>query len=146
MEELINGKTLEGVKASLTMCTEGKCDTRICLYKDDGETRCSDFLMSDALSLIKHLEMRTPTRSVPMTLEEVKGGGDELPCWIEEKYVLYPDVLAHSKGVYHGRIQTAEGVLPKSAYLLNEDEYGKSWRCWLKLPTMEERYAAPWRI
>lgn len=58
--ELINGRTVEEIKAGLIMCTSGQCNVSICPYRDDGEVRCSDYLMEDALAYIQHLEAKQP--------------------------------------------------------------------------------------
>lgn len=80
----------------------------------------------------------------PMSFSEVRRSGDSVPCWVEEKYVIYPDVLCKNNDTYYGRIQLLEGVLPRSCYLLEADQYGKTWRCWAMRPTIEERETAAW--
>ena len=79
-----------------------------------------------------------------MSFGELRKAGNLVPCWIEEKYVMYPDLLQDSNGTYYGRMQLRDGILPKSYYLLEKDQYGKTWRCWTRRPTDEEREAAKW--
>lgn len=73
----------------------------------------------------------------PMTLEEVDEhvrSNDANPLWIEDK-TGYPSdewILAAT-------------VWQMCKIMINRDEYGKTWRCWERRPTDEERRAAEWK-
>lgn len=58
MEQLINGKTPEQIRAALILCTSmnGGCAKYECAYKHDGG--CSGSVMRDALALIEDFEAR----------------------------------------------------------------------------------------
>lgn len=65
----------------------------------------------------------------PMTWEEVKSASE--CAWIEDKKFDYASGYRSSDGVRGW------------AKVLQED-YGKTWRCWSRKPTDEERSAAEW--
>lgn len=77
----------------------------------------------------------------PMTLEEVWKEDD--PMWVEGKNgALYIGDFYASMSAKNGwDVQTLGSAKPR---LLLEDYYGRTWRCWERKPTDEERSAAEW--
>jgi len=77
----------------------------------------------------------------PMTLEEV--WKEEDPVWVEGKNgALYIGDFYASMSAKNGwDVQTLGSVKPR---LMLEDYYGKTWRCWERKPTDDERSAAGW--
>ena len=86
------------------------------------------------------LQRHTPPIK-PMTLEGVWKEDD--PMWVEHKNgALYIGDFYMSMSAKNGwDVQTLGSVKPR---LLLEDYYGKTWRCWERRPTDEERSAAEW--
>lgn len=93
--------------------------------------------VEEALGAAKAAALRRYTPLLkPMTLEEVDEhvrSNDANPLWIEDK-TGYPSdewILAAT-------------VWQMCKIMRNRDEYGKTWRCWERKPTDEERSAAEW--
>lgn len=72
MEQLINGKTPEQIRAALILCTsvDGGCGKYECAYKHDGD--CSGSVMKDALALIEDFEARLIRREELLQVMGVK--------------------------------------------------------------------------
>lgn len=79
----------------------------------------------------------------PMTLEELEADSYCYPCWIEDVIYrpLFPEVLDKDSTGYFGKIDAANH---KMVDYFMPKEYGKTWRCWPRRPTDEEREAAGW--
>ena len=77
----------------------------------------------------------------PMTLEEVWKEDD--PVWVEGKKgaLFIGDFYASMSAKNGWDVQTLGSAKPR---LMLEDYYGKTWRCWERKPTDEERSAAEW--
>ena len=82
----------------------------------------------DMLNKAAALRRYTPPIK-PMTLEETKNASEW--AWIEDK------IFACTSG-YH----SPDGVRGWAKAL--KESYGKTWRCWERKPTDEERSAAGW--
>lgn len=70
-------------------------------------------------------------------------------CWLEEKIVY----LISLPGILEGRA-SRDGVyvnfdfneiLIKKPVFVKAEEYGKTWRCWLRNPTEQEMRDTPWK-
>ena len=77
----------------------------------------------------------------PITLEEIWIEDD--PLWVEHKNgALYIGDFYMSMSAKNGwDVQMLGSAKPR---LLLEDYYGKTWRCWERRPTDDERSAAGW--
>jgi len=67
-----------------------------------------------------------------------------MPCWIErigEK--VYPDLLDKDSTGFYGKFENLNAR--ETDYLLYAN-YGRTWRCWARRPTDEERSAALWEM
>lgn len=64
-----------------------------------------------------------------------------LECWIETETNIWHDLLDRNSVGNYGTIDNRmRGAV---RYLMDAD-YGKTWRCWPRKPTYEEREAAGW--
>ncbi len=57
MNDLINGRTKEGIVASLRACAKGICDPDTCVFTAE-DYSCEEALMGAALGVIEHYERR----------------------------------------------------------------------------------------
>ena len=97
----------------------------------------------EAIEAARAAAMRRYTPPLkPMTLEEV--WKEEDPVWVEGKNgALYIGDFYASMSAKNGwDVQTLGSAKPR---LMLEDYYGKTWRCWERKPTDEERSAAEWQ-
>ena len=136
---------LEKVIKGLERCTgEVDCDREIhhnyCPYWNNG---CFEYLIRDALSLLKSQEPRV------MTLEEL-WHMEHKPVYLERKnsrlYITEPSIV----------LKTEQRYIPSlgdSYILMRENKihdkywacgYNITWRCWTSRPTDEQRAATPW--
>ena len=78
----------------------------------------------------------------PMTLEEATGAED--PVWFESTgNVLCVCDCAFTPDMDGGAVEVY--MMGRKGYsLLLSRQYGKTWRCWSRKPTDEERSAAGW--
>ena len=143
-------KTPEEIKKVLHACDEGYACKRIKCPYDDGKSlcngsRCMTDARKDFLAYIQQLESKLAEYEkplVPMTLDSIATNMRFLlPCWIETKANMWPDVLDRDSVGNYGKIDTRKRVAVR--YLMDAD-YGKTWRCWSRRPTDKERKAAKW--
>jgi len=112
-----------------------------CPYRGDDlepDVCCAD-LMRDALELLKAQEPRVLTFDELMGLPH--GKEDNVPVVSEVKY----PVGAWDKGTickWRGAEFLQEMVQDHHWY--NRDHYGKIWRVWTALPSIEQRKAVKW--
>lgn len=108
------------------------------------KNREPDVLMADALELINQLEAKLAEYEkplVPLTFEEAilddsfleRNDGSCVDMALNDFAVNMPD----------------EGFMLLTVHgdddlRLDRDDYGKTWRCWSRRPTDEERRAAKW--
>ena len=67
-----------------------------------------------------------------------------MPCWIErigEK--TYPDLLDKDSTGFYGKFENLNARETDYLFYAN---YGRTWRCWARRPTDEERSAAEWEM
>lgn len=107
-------------------------------------------LFADALSYIRELEAKVaePGKpNKPLTLDEIVAEyGRTVPLGIDCGYV----VEFREEGYVTRCLIDRIGSVVVAAWnceaidLLFERDYGKTWRCWPRRPTEEERKAAEW--
>lgn len=151
-------KTPEEIKKGLECCTAPMLAHDSCPYKADRnpfEVICKDRVMEDALALIHQLETRLVEANktsddlrvklaeyekplVPLPLDDILKLDDTGDAWwVEYKggnltpTILTNDCHQYGEQILHG-------------YVLKLYDYGKTWRCWARKPTDEERKAAKW--
>lgn len=86
-----------------------------------------------------------------LTLEEAQAHVDD-PVWCEFKneiakndwYVGYGLVML-ALHLYDFWTFAEESPTPEQSREIAEDDYGKTWRCWLRRPTDEERSKEAWK-
>lgn len=94
-----------------------------------------DAAKAEALEKALH---RAEDKNRVLTLEEATGSGDYV--WIEMNNSLLVGYAYIEFGNNSATIETIEYTLMH----LPLDDYGKTWRCWLKEPTEEKRATTPW--
>ena len=88
--------------------------------------------------LIAHgVTVREPQK--PLTLEELSDETDMY--WVENEDGCFPVLLWDKSYCF----STFSQFGTEQDVELNNDDYGKTWRCWAEKPTEEERKAAEWR-
>lgn len=126
---------------------------------------CTREMLDDAIELIRQLESRLVEANktsdelkaklaeyekplVPMALEEAKS---MVGVWVEDDGCCWGDDEPHPV-LYHARVNREWAAFMDRDFekdgdeyrYFAEDEYGKTWRCWSRRPTDEERKAAKW--
>ena len=148
-----NDEKPEEIKKGLECCTAPMLAHDSCPYKADRnpfEVICKDRVMEDALALIHQLEAKLAEYEkplVPLTLEEAKALRG---VWIEDDGCCWGDDEPHPamwdgrvNGHFHQFIDEHYSEEEEHVYF-EETEYNKTWRCWPRKPTDEEREAAMW--
>ena len=147
-------KTPEEIKKGLECCTAPMLACDSCPYKADKnpfDVICKDRVMEDALALIHQLEAKIAEYKkplVPLTFEEAYGADY---CYIEFSVqeiprpyvVMIGSMTANGENKKIVRIYEFGEDVERCLKLRGED-YGKTWRCWPRKPTDEERKAAKW--
>ena len=108
-----------------------KCE--LCPYTTVGDDTCQtmDELFTDALALLKAQEPRV-----------IKVG--DVRNWVNsDRVTREPVVIEIRGGVCAWIIDDEVRELPGEANL-SGDLYGKTWRCWDKMPTDDQKEATPW--
>lgn len=152
-------KTPEEIKKGLECCIKDCNWENGCLY--GAFDKCTTAMMEDALALIRQLEAKLAEYEkplVPMTFEDVIEKSkriDDNAIWLEqpdEEYG-YDDTdcipaLVSNFANYRTEIQYLLFLVwPKREIIFPVAEkgcYGKTWRCWPRKPTDEERKAVKW--
>ena len=144
-------KTPEEIKKGLECCnTFYNCQQ--CPYDRDEEGwSCVIERNSDALALIRQLEAKLAEYEkplVPMTLSQLMEiyNDRENHVW---PFNIPPYLLVESDGKKEEFCGWASWsdiklMLEREHLRYNQDNYGKTWHCWLRRPTDEERKAAKW--
>lgn len=137
-------KTPDAIRKGLAECTRfGGCAA--CPYFDMGiAARCTPKLAADALELIRQLEAKLAKYEkplVPLTFEEAILDDS----FLERKDDSYVDMALNDFAVN----MPEEGFMLLTVHgdddlRLDRDDYGKTWRCWSRRPTDDERKAAKW--
>lgn len=154
-------KLSEKVKKGITHCIESKACIE-CPYDGRDFPRCFVRIGKDVLSYIRELEARLaeyekPLR--PMTLDEVveksKRVNDNV-IWLERPDEEYgyddaeciPALVSNRSRIGADYIQYVRFLAwPKQEIFFDisdedKEDYGRTWRCWSRRPTDDEREAA----
>lgn len=142
----------EQVIKAIELCYTVGYNCNECPYKN--QYNCNDWLMRDALALLREQEPRVMTRE---ELKQFEGS----PCWFESHGTyIGGDLIEPKEGFWiipymFTCYQTMYYVFP----LLNANErgdihyselvlsaYNKAWRCWTAKPTDEQRQAVKWEV
>jgi len=115
---------------------EERCVGTECPYYEQG---CTESLKNDILELLKEQEAKV------LTLDQLKEALDTV-VWLEKPMSEnLADGYSLTYRYKHGYMffDSPFGDNP-SQDRLEYSEYGKSWRCWNKRPTDEQRQAVKW--
>ena len=134
---------MEKAIKGLEICVDrvpGKYGCYECPYEIDGNY-CEMNLAKDALAMLKEQEARV------MTLDQLEDALDTV-VWLETPVSEnladgYSLIMAYSHKDGYMFFNSSFEDIP-SQYKLEYSEYGKSWRCWNKRPTDEQRQAVKW--
>ena len=134
-------KTPEEIKLGLEACADNE-DCANCPYVE--VLGCARVLNTDALAYIRQLEAKLAECEkplVPLTFEEAILDDS----FLERKDGSYVDMALNDFAVN----MPEEGFMLLTVHgdddlRLDRDDYGKTWRCWSRRPTDEERKAAKW--
>lgn len=132
-------KTPDEIKKGLECCSnKNRRCRKDCPYIDDGSL---DALIPDALALINQLEEKLAEYEkplVPLPLDDILKLDDTGDAWwVEYKggnltpTILTNDCRQYGEQILHG-------------YVFKLYDYSKTWRCWARKPTDEERKAVKW--
>ena len=147
-------KTPDEIKRGAELCAngvdEGFCMS-VCPYRGGAYgLRCIEAVAKDCLTYIRQLEARVAEYekpNKPLTIDEmVAEYGQTVPLGIDCSYV----VEFREDGYMTRCLIDRMGQVVVAAWnceaidLLFERDYGKTWRCWPRRPTDEEREAAKW--
>lgn len=139
-------KLSEKAKMGLECCINGECNSKrkTCPYRKASD--CASAALIDALAYIRELEARVAEHEKPLEpLPEVQIYGDE-PVWLEIKAEFDEPRIVDISLSFVNPAERAEITFmgqSRRAHL-RIDHYGKTWRCWPRRPTDEERKAAEW--
>lgn len=143
-------KTPDEVKKGLDLCGgsgyEGSC-TEACLYHggEPGKV-CLEVLTTDALAYIRQLEAKIAKYEkplVPLTFEEAILCDSCLETIDGEYYGMALNEFAwRGPDECDGYILFCTHADGEAKYM--RADYGRTWRCWARRPTEEERKAAKW--
>lgn len=152
MTEKINGKTSEEIKLRLACifaqdsgwCENQesceKCEYNVSAIYTEGE------VARDVLVLIQQLEReRDELKNKPMAWEDVIMSDSFLE--VKDEYVgaaLLQCAFSHDEYCADDEVTFTTHLNDLKIYY--RSEYGKSWRCWPRFPTDEERAAAKWEV
>ena len=148
-------KTPDEIKRGAELCANGADDgscMKVCPYHG-GEPGlyCFEALAKDNLAYIRDLEARVAELEKPLK-----------PMTLERLMEIYNDRANHSWPLNTPPYFIVESnnearefcgwaswsdiklMLEHSHLRYNRDNYGKTWRCWPRRPTEEERKAAEW--
>ena len=144
MNTTINGRTSDEIKEGLECCAEyGNC-SKGCPYNPIKD--CGHDLYSDALTYIQQLEReRDELKNKPMAWEDVIMSDSFLE--VKDEYVgaaLLQCAFSHDEYCADDEVTFTTHLNDLKIY--HRSEYGKSWRCWPRFPTDEERAAAKWEV
>lgn len=132
---------LEKVVKGFECCQDGFCN--LCSYDNITDESCRQKLEDDALNLLKAQQPRV------LTVGEIRSLS-KCPVWRETKnsrqnlyqgWVLLYEIQK-GMGITGERFGMAEPNGRVSWYKI--DDYCKTWRCWNKRPTDEQRKAVTW--
>lgn len=144
MTDKINGRTPEEIKRGLECCNV-KYSCFECPYRSDGKN-CPEYLANDVFDLIQQLEReRDELKNKPMALEDVIMSDSFLE--VKDEYVgaaLLQCAFSHDEYCADDEVTFTTHLSDLKLYY--RSEYGKSWRCWPRFPTDEERAAAKWEV
>jgi len=157
-------KTPDEIKKGLEVCAIERGPCGCCPYRRDNSSGCIPHKSSDALAYIEQLETKVAEYErpiLPLTLDEVieksKNVSDNV-VWLESPDKEYgyddtecvPALLSNFSRVGASGIQYVRFLVwPKHEVIFpanDEINYGRTWRCWPRKPTDEERGAAEWRV
>lgn len=166
MDNTINGRTPEEIKQGMECCKPvwvdnhwKTCDTK-CPYIEDVGGFCRAKLMADSIVLIQRLEHswdelfetakqlereRDALKNKPMPWEDVITTDSFLE--VKDEYVgaaLLQCAFSHYE--YYADDDVTFTTHLNDLKIYYRSEYGKSWRCWPRFPTDEERAAAAWEV
>lgn len=135
----------EKVKKGIAHCIESEACIE-CLYDGRDFPRCFVRIGKDALAYIRELEARLAEHEKPLKpLPEEEIYGDEL-VWLEMRAECDEPRIVDIIPSFVNPAERAEIAFmgqSRRAHL-RIDHYGKTWRCWPRRPTDEEREAAKW--
>ena len=153
MTTKINGRTPEEIKKGLLSCAlpDGPINKCVlCSY--DACRGCEQTMKTDALAYIQQLEREMDAAVEAMFLKPLswdEAMGDD--AFLEIKDDEFID--AASNLFAYGTIDSSlkDGFIFYKTHdvdelKLLEIDYGKTWRCWARRPTDEERTAAVWEV
>ena len=131
----------EKVIKGLECCISGNtaiCKRVGCPYAEEHNgisDTCIDYLMADALALLKAQEPRV------MTLEEVNALDWDY-CYLEQERLPGKEY----RGMLGKYIMTCVTWPSITAAKISygAENYGRTWRCWTSRPTDEQRQAVKW--
>lgn len=145
-------KMPEQIKKGLECCAQTDCGRDECVYHSLGSgPKCIPAMAADALAYIHQLEAKLAEYEkplVPLTFEEAYGADY---CYIEfsaqeipRPYVVMIGSMT-AKGENKKIVRIYEfGEDAERCLKLRGEDYGKTWRCWPRKPTDDERKAAKW--
>lgn len=159
MDNKINGRTPEEIKRGLECCSVDGLSCSNCSYcvSCDADIHA---LERDALALIQQLEHnwdelfetakqlereRDELKNKPMPWEDVIMSDSFLE--VKDEYVgaaLLQCAFSHDEYCADDEVTFTTHLSDLKIYY--RSEYGKSWRCWPRFPTDEERAAAAWEV
>lgn len=135
----------EKVKKGLGLCSvypdKGEC-IRACPYECE-DLHCIPMLSADALAYIHQLEAKLAEYEkplVPLTWEEAM----EDDYYLERMGDRYVDVALNELALDGDLGFIVFDTHEREEVKLMRVDYGKTWRCWPRRPTDEERKAAKW--
>ena len=143
-------KRPDEIKKGLDLCGgsgyEGSC-TEVCLYHggEPGKV-CFEVLTTDALAYIRQLEIKIAEYEkplVPLTFEEAILCDSCLET-IDGEYcgMALNELAIMEDGAQSGYIVFATHGGGEAKYMAAD--YGRTWRCWPRMPTEKERKAVAW--
>ena len=139
-------KTPEKIKKGLECCANGNACIGHCpYYGRRNMVECTSQLARDALTLIRQLESKLAEYErplEPLTFEEAILDDS----FLERKDDSYVEMALNDFAVN----MPEEGFMLLTVHgeddlKLDRDGYNKTWRCWSRRPTDEERKAAAWQ-
>lgn len=154
MNDKINGRTPEEIYKALRCVVtqinddcEDTCDScKNCPNNFDGGRRELAVHLADAIVRIQQLEReRDALKNKPMAWEDVIMSDSFLE--VKDEYVgaaLLQCAFSHDEYCADDEVTFTTHLNDLKIYY--RSEYGKSWRCWPRFPTDEERAAAKWEV
>lgn len=157
MNNTINGRTPEEIKRGLECCSpryESKhwvsCSSE-CPFRDEG-VYCRNVLNACSKKYIQQLERERDAAVEAMFLKPLswdEAMGDDAFLEIKDDECIDAALNLFACCTCDGSVK--DGFVYYETHNANElklleIDYGKTWRCWARRPTDEERAAAAWEV